>query len=91
MLQLARGNPHERLWARLLVDVIRRDPDSTFAREVFAPDRWSALAARALPELPAQVVRRRWSYAVSLLLAVVEQPRIDRDQLVAFIVGGLSA
>lgn len=90
LLQLAGGSPRERLWVRLLADAVRRDADSTFADAAFSQDRWTALAIRALPHLRPAVVRRRWSYAVSLLLAVVEGP-VDRANLVDFLVGGLSA
>src|SRR5258705_12980244 len=90
LLRLAAGRPRERLWGRLLADVIRRDPASAFAQGAFAPQRWTALAERALPNVPSDVVRRRWSYAVALLLAMVET-RVDRDELVDFLVGGLSA
>lgn len=90
LLRLAAGPPRERLWVRLLADVVRRDADSTFAQAAFAPERWTALAERALPKVPSEVVRRRWGYAVASLLAMVERP-VDRDELVDFLVGGLSA
>ena len=90
LLQLASGSPRERLWVRLLADAIRRDPASIFADTAFSPERWTALAIRSLPDLQAGVVRQRWSYAVTLLLAVVEGP-VDRPSLVDFLVGGLSA
>ena len=61
-----------------------------FADAAFSPERWIALAIRALPQLRPAVVRRRWAYAVSLLLAVVEGP-VDRAALVDFLVGGISA
>ena len=90
LVQLASGSPRERLWVRLLADAVRRDPDSTFANATFSPERWTTLTMRALPHLRPAVVRRRWSYAVSLTLAVVEGP-VDRASLVDFLVGGLSA
>ena len=90
LVGLAAGSDRERLWVRLLVDAVRRDPDSTFADATFSPARWNALAIRALPQLPPKVVRRRWNYAVALLLAVVERP-VDRNSLVEFLVAGLSA
>jgi AcrR family transcriptional regulator len=90
LLQLASGSPPERLWVRLLADAIRRDPDSTFADTAFSPERWTKLATRALPDVRPTDVRQRWSYAVALLLAVVEGP-VDRAPLVEFLVGGLSA
>lgn len=90
LLQLASGSPRERLWVRLLADAVRRDPDSTFADAAFSQKRWIALAMRALPHLRPAVVRVRWAYAVSLLLAVVEGP-VDRASLVDFLVGGVSS
>jgi AcrR family transcriptional regulator len=90
LLELAGGSRRQRLWVRLLADVIRRDPESVYARETLANDRWMALVGRALPRVPAAVLRRRWDFAVELLLAVVER-RVDRDDLVDFLVGGLSA
>ena len=90
LVQLASGSPRERLWVRLLADAVRRDPDSTFAIATFSQERWTALAVRALPHLRPALVRRRWSYAVSLILAAVEGP-VDRASLVDFLVGGLSA
>lgn len=90
LLRLAAGSRRQRLWVRLLADVIRRDPDSAFARDTLAHDRWTELAARALPKLPATVVRRRWDYGVVLVLELVERD-VDRDALVDFLVGGLSA
>jgi AcrR family transcriptional regulator len=89
LLRLATGSPRQRLWVRLLADVVRRDPDSAFAQEAFAYEQWTALAQRALPKLPPDLVRRRWTYAVALQLAMVET-RFDRDELVDFLVGGLS-
>ena len=90
ILRLAHGTDRERLWVRLLVDAVRRDPDSTFADAAFSPDPWAALATRARPDLPARVVRRRWGYAVALLLAVAETA-VDRASLVDFLVAGLTA
>jgi AcrR family transcriptional regulator len=90
LLELASGSPRERLWVRLLADAVRRDPDSTFADDTFSPERWTALVKRALPHLPPAVVLQRWSYVVSLLLAVIEEP-VDGGSLVDFLVGGLSA
>ena len=90
LLRLAGGSRRERLWVRLLAEEIRRDPDSVFAHEALSHERWAALVERALPKVPSAVVRRRWTYAVELLLAVIERP-VDRDELVDFLVGGLSA
>jgi len=90
ILRLARGTHRERLWVRLLVDAVRRDPELTFADEAFSPDRWAALATRARPDLPPTLIRRRWDYAVALLLAVAETPA-DHVSLVDFLVAGLSA
>jgi AcrR family transcriptional regulator len=90
LLRLAAGTRQQRLWVRLLADVIRRDPGSAFARETLSHDRWTDLVTRALPKLPSVVVRRRWDYAVVLVLELVERD-VDRDALVDFLVGGLSA
>jgi AcrR family transcriptional regulator len=90
LLRLAAGTRQQRLWVRLLADVIRRDPGSAFARETLSHARWTDLVTRALPKLPSAVVRRRWDYAVVLVLELVERD-VDRDALVDFLVGGLSA
>jgi AcrR family transcriptional regulator len=90
LLELACGSPRERLWVRLPADAVRRDPDSTFADATFSPERWTALVTGALPDLRPAVVHQRWSYVVSLLLAVIEGP-VDGGSLVDFLVGGLSA
>jgi AcrR family transcriptional regulator len=90
ILKLATGNDRERLWLHLLVDAIRRDPEATFADARFSTDRWTALVIRARPELSRKVARRRWEYAVALLLAVAETP-VDGTSLIDFIVAGLSA
>jgi AcrR family transcriptional regulator len=90
ILELANGSNRERLWLHLLVDAIRRSPDSTFADATFSPERWTALVTRALPALSPEAARRRWEYAVALLLAVAETP-VDGRSLVDFLVAGLSA
>ena len=90
LLKLATGNTRERLWLHLLVDAVRRNPDTTFADATFSPDRWTTIVIRARPELSAEAARRRWRYAVALLLAVAETP-VDAASLVDFLVAGLSA
>ena len=97
MLALADGTRNERLWAQLLAMMILRGYDVPFISDAFSLDRWSRMVSRALPDVPAEVVRRRWGYAVTLLLQLTGQPhderqkpdRDNRDELVAFLVGGL--
>ena len=89
LLRLARGNRRERLWLRLLIDAAGRNPSATFADPAFSPKRWQAAVAGALPDLAPEVVAVRWTFAVTLLLAVIES-RPDRDELIDFLVGGLT-
>jgi AcrR family transcriptional regulator len=97
MLSLADGTVNERLWAQLLAMMILRSYDVPFVSDAFSLDRWAGMVSRALPEVPTDVVRRRWGYAVTLLLQLSGQPhdereeqaRGDRDELLAFLVGGL--
>jgi AcrR family transcriptional regulator len=90
ILKLASGSARERLWLHLLIDAVRHSPDSTFAEATFSPDRWTALVIRARPDLSPEEARRRWGYAVALLLAVPETP-VEAGSLVDFLVAGLSA
>jgi AcrR family transcriptional regulator len=90
LLTLASGSEQERLWVRLLVSAVRRDPASTFAQDTFSPTRWEALICRALPHVAPEVATERWRYTVVLLLAVVSS-RPDRDMLIDFLTGGLTA
>jgi AcrR family transcriptional regulator len=89
IFELANGSKRERLWLRLLVDAARRDPESTFADATFSPDRWTALVTRARPDLSPALARRRWAYAVALVLATAET-RADAKSLTDFLVAGLS-
>lgn len=96
MLALADGTGNERLWAQLLA-MILRGYDVPFISDAFSLDRWAGMVSRALPDDPPEAVRRRWGYAVTLLLQLTgrphgeqqEQAKGDRDELVAFLVGGL--
>ena len=96
MLALADGTMNERLWAQLLAMMILRGYDVPFISDAFSLDRWADMVGRALPEVPTDLVRRRWGYAVTLLLELTgrrhengQDQRGDRDELLAFLVGGL--
>ena len=90
LLTLAAGSKQERLWVRLLVSAVRRDPASTFAQQTFSPRRWETLICRALPHVAPKVAKERWHYAVVLLLAVTSSAP-DRETLIDFLTGGLTA
>jgi AcrR family transcriptional regulator len=97
MRALADGTRNERLWAQLLAMMILRGYDVPFISDAFSLDRWAVMVSRALPDVPTDVVRRRWGYAVTLLLQLTGRPHDerqehttdDRDELLAFLVGGL--
>ena len=98
MLAWADGTTKERLWARLLAMMILNGHDVPFVSDAFSLDRWASIVSRALPDVPPAAVRRRWGYAVTLLLQLTGQPHAgarrerapdERDELIAFLVGGL--
>jgi hypothetical protein len=100
LLTLANGTPVQQLWVHLLATVLLRGSEVPFVSGAFSLDRWTAVVARAVPDVPLPVLRARWELAVTLQLEVIGRPlgrvphervEVDREELIAFLAGGLRA
>jgi hypothetical protein len=100
LLALVAASGPGRLYVNLLARVVLGRWDVTWTREAFLVDRWMVLVARSAPAVPADVLRARWELAIALSLELIGRPladdlsrpvTVDRDQLVQFLVAGLSA
>jgi len=91
LLELAVAGDLGRLHVQLLARTIRGGWPVHFGSEAFSLDRWADAVAVAVPHVPRPVLRGRWDLTVRLILGVVGRVYVDRDVLVAFLIGGVTA
>lgn len=91
LVRLAASGALGRLHVQLLARTFREGWPVHFASEAFSLDRWTEALAAVLPQLPRPLLRQRWGLVVDLVLDQVGRGDVDRDVLVAFLVGGVTA